>query len=62
MVSRMFGKPNKIINIVIEDYVIRLVETNNSNISSIKVIHEKPIPSGLIENGKIMDEIGFLSL
>ncbi|MBC5637460.1 pilus assembly protein PilM [Ornithinibacillus sp. BX22] len=55
----MFGKPNKIINIVIEDYVIRLVETNNSNISSIKVIHEKPIPSGLIENGKIMDEIGF---
>ncbi|MFD2046322.1 type IV pilus biogenesis protein PilM [Ornithinibacillus salinisoli] len=54
----MFGKPAKVINLVIEDYVIRMVEINGSNISSIK-IKEKAIPFGLIENGKILDEIGF---
>ncbi|WP_026906457.1 type IV pilus biogenesis protein PilM [Paucisalibacillus globulus] len=56
----MFGRPTKVINIDIEDYVMRLIESNGSNnISSIKIMEERVIPYGLIENGKIIDEIGF---
>ncbi|WP_188385165.1 type IV pilus biogenesis protein PilM [Ornithinibacillus halotolerans] len=46
-------------NIDLEDYIIRLIETNSTNISSIKLMAERLIPAGMIENGKIIDEIGF---
>lgn len=59
MVKNMFGKPKKYINIVIEDYAIRILENSGKNISSVKKMKEKPLPLGLIENGKIKDEIGF---
>jgi type IV pilus assembly protein PilM len=59
MVNNMFVKPYKIINIDIEDYIVRLIDTNGPNIASIKLIEERVIPFGLIENGKIIDEIGF---
>ncbi|HLS67104.1 MAG TPA: pilus assembly protein PilM [Pseudogracilibacillus sp.] len=53
-----FGKSKRIVNIVINDYVIRAIESNNG-LSSIHAVYEKPLPINTIENGKIVDEIGF---
>ena len=39
--------------------VVRLIENVGKDISAIKLLIEKPLPLGLIENGKIIDEIGF---
>lgn len=55
----MFRKQKKTVNIIIEDYIIRLLENAGQNISSVKRMAEKPLPLGLIENGKIIDEIVF---
>ncbi|MFD1851897.1 type IV pilus biogenesis protein PilM [Oceanobacillus bengalensis] len=55
----MLGKPKRIINMVIEDYVIRVIENAGQVISAIRLLKEKALPLGLIENGKITDEIGF---
>ncbi|RDW21567.1 type IV pilus biogenesis protein PilM [Oceanobacillus chungangensis] len=52
-------KSKKVINIVIEDYVLRIVETSGHNISSIKMVYEKPLPAGIIVHGKVADEIQF---
>ncbi|QGS69021.1 hypothetical protein CV093_13250 [Oceanobacillus sp. 143] len=54
-------KSKKVINIVIEDYVLRIVETSGHNISSIKMVSEKPLPAGIIVHGKVADEIQFYS-
>ena len=56
-----FKKSKKILNITIEDYVIRIVETTGNDLSSIKMFIEKALPSGLIEHGKIINEIEFYS-
>lgn len=54
-----FGKSKKVANLIIDDYVIRIVENSGQDLSSIKFIDERPIPPGLIENGKVVDEILF---
>jgi len=55
----MFGKSKKVINLVIEDYVIRILESARDSLSPITILKEKPLPFGLIVNGRIVDEIGF---
>lgn len=57
----MFKKSKKIINIVIEDYVIRLLENTGHSLSSVKLMKEKALPIGLIDNGKIIDEMAFFN-
>ncbi|RDW16340.1 hypothetical protein CWR48_16990 [Oceanobacillus arenosus] len=52
-------KSKKVINIVIEDYVLRIVETTGQDISAVKYFAEKPLPAGIIAHGKIADEIQF---
>lgn len=47
---------------IIEDHVLRIVETNNDDLSAVKLRIEKPLPAGVIENGKITDEISFYEL
>src|SRR5690625_3447760 len=54
-----FGKSKRTANLVIDDYVIRMVENNGKDLTSIKIIKEKPIPLNTIENGKIVDELAF---
>ena len=54
-----FGKSKKIANIVIDDYVIRLVQNNGHDFESIKLIAEKALPLNLVENGMIVDELAF---
>src|SRR5699024_11165759 len=49
----------RIVNIVINDYVIRAIESNNNDLSSVQAVYEKPLPINTIEQGKIVDEIGF---
>lgn len=54
-----FKKSKKVLNMIIEDYVLRIVETNGNNLSSIKLLKEIAVPSGLIEQGRISNEIEF---
>ena len=54
-----FGRSKKVINIVIDDYIMRIVENNGKDLSSITTLAEKLIPQGTIQNGRIVDEIGF---
>ncbi|WP_158595070.1 type IV pilus biogenesis protein PilM [Oceanobacillus piezotolerans] len=55
----MLRKSKKIINIVIEDYIIRITENTGKGLTSLRLLREKPLPLGFLENGKIIDEIGF---
>ena len=54
-----FGKSKRVANIVIDDYVIRMVENNGRDLSSIKIVAEEALPSQVIEQGKIIDELAF---
>ncbi|MBS4208947.1 pilus assembly protein PilM [Bacillus sp. FJAT-50079] len=54
-----FMKTKKFANIVIDDYVVRMVESHGQQMTDIKQLRERPIPAGLIEQGKVVDEIGF---
>lgn len=54
-----FGKSKRVANIVIEDYVIRMVENNGKDFASIKITAEKPLPKNTIQNGKIVEELKF---
>src|SRR5690625_1303361 len=54
-----FGRSKRVANIVIDDYVIRMVENNGKDFTSIKNLAEKALPLGTIENGKIVDELQF---
>lgn len=55
-----FGTSKRIANIVIDDYVIRMVENNGKDLSSIKITAEKSLPANTIKNGEIIDELNFL--
>ena len=54
-----FGKSKRVANIVIEDYVIRMVENNGKDLASIKTTAEKALPNNTIQHGKIIDELRF---
>src|SRR5690625_4601653 len=54
-----FMKSKKTVNIVIDDYVIRMAESSGAELSTVKLLKEEPLPIGLIEYGKIIDEIQF---
>ena len=54
-----FVKSKRVANIVMEDYVIRMVENNGKDFASIKITAEKPLPTNTIQNGKIVDELKF---
>lgn len=54
-----FGKSKRTANILIEDYVIRMIENNGEDLISLNITAEKPLPKNLIENGKILDEPDF---
>lgn len=53
-----FGKSKRVINLVTNDYVIRACESS-ANEETIRQVYEKPLPPHLIEQGKIIDDIGF---
>ena len=55
----LFRKSNRVANITIDDYVIRMVENNGKDLESIQLIAEKELPHQLIVKGKIMDELAF---
>ncbi|MFD1708774.1 type IV pilus biogenesis protein PilM [Siminovitchia sediminis] len=52
-------KSKRVANIVIDDYVIRVAETYGPQLTHIRKLKERPIPSGLIEQGKIVDDLQF---
>ena len=52
-------KSNRIANIVVDDYVIRIIENKGHDLESIRMLAERPLEPGLIEHGKIVDDIGF---
>lgn len=54
-----FGKAKRVVNLVIEDYVIRMVENNGKDLASIKFLAEKTIPTGLVQDGKVIDDEAF---
>lgn len=54
-----FGKSKRIVSIVIDDYMIRMVENNGKDLSSLKNTAEKLLPQNIIENGKIADDLAF---
>lgn len=49
----------KTINLVIEDYAIRMVDYTGGGLSKVKIVQEKAIPNGLLEHGRISDEMEF---
>lgn len=54
-----FGKAKGTANIVIDDYVIRMVENKGSDLDSLQIAVEKPLPKHVIENGRVVDELAF---
>lgn len=52
-------KSNKIVNLVFDDYVIRMIESSNERRATTKSFKEVSLPVGLIKSGKIIDEIHF---
>lgn len=44
-------------NIVIDDYAIRFVENRGSDLTNLVSLIEEPLPVGLVEHGKIIDEV-----
>src|SRR5690625_1094032 len=58
----LFGKAKRTVHIVIEDYVIRMIENNGRDLASIRVCVEKHIPKGIIDKGKLIDEPAFYDL
>ena len=57
-----FGGRNRVVSIAIEDYCIRMVESNGKDLSSIKIIKEQEIPQNMIKRGKVVDELAFFEL
>lgn len=57
-----FLKSKRTANIVISDYVIRIIEASHPNVDDLKLIEEAVIPDGIIENGKIVDDLQFFEL
>jgi type IV pilus assembly protein PilM len=49
----------KTVNLVIDDYVIRMVDSAGSGLTKVKIVREKAIPNGLLEHGRISDELRF---
>src|SRR5690625_1459767 len=54
-----FGRSKRIVNIVLDDYVIRMVENNGKDLTSIKLVAEEALPDQMIHQGKIVDELAF---
>src|SRR5699024_5771271 len=54
-----FRKAKRIVNIVIDDYMIRMVENNGKDLSSINISAEKLLPEQTVQNGKLIDDMGF---
>lgn len=49
----------KSINFVIDDYAIRMVDYPGGGLTKVKDLKEKAIPEGLLEHGRILDEMEF---
>lgn len=54
-----FGRSKRVVNIVIDNYMIRMIENDGQDITSVKQSAEKLLPDNIIENGKVVDEIAF---
>jgi len=52
-----FTRSKRFANLVIDDYAVRAIESHSRQLTNIKQFKERPIPSGLIQNGKVADEI-----
>lgn len=59
---RLFKRNKTTVNIVIDDYVIRLVQNNGRDFESVKLIAERALPPNIIVNGRIQDELEFYDL
>lgn len=57
MLSLLSSK--KTISLVMNDYTLRVVDHNGSDITHIKSFKEQSIPKGLVEHGRILDEMEF---
>lgn len=55
-------KSRPVANVVVEDHVIRIVVTQGSPKENILLQVERTLPAGLVEEGKVVDEIGFYEL
>lgn len=56
------SKSSRVANVLIDDYAVRVIENNGKDLTSIKFMREQAIPSGLIENGRIIDEFLFFEV
>src|SRR5699024_6394336 len=54
-----FRKAKRIVNIVIDDYMIRMVENNGKDLSSINITAEKLLPEQTVQYGRLIDDMGF---
>lgn len=54
-----FGSSKRVANIVIDDYVLRMVENNGKDLTSIKIVKEEALPPQVIEQGKLINELAF---
>ncbi len=49
----------KTINLVIDDYAIRMVDYPGGDLTKVKSFEERAIPDGLLEHGRILDDMEF---
>lgn len=54
-------KSKQVANVVIEDNVIRIMLSQGAELNDVMLLLERPLPSGLIEEGRIVDEIEFFA-
>lgn len=52
-------RSKKTVNFVLDDYVIRVLENSGQDISNIRLVEERMLPAGMIERGRIKDELEF---
>lgn len=57
-----FRKNKRIVNFVVEDYVIRAIINNGDELSITEEPIEEVLPEGVVKNGKITNEAAFLGV
>ncbi|NWO15176.1 hypothetical protein [Virgibacillus sp.] len=55
----LLSKPKRVVNIMIDDYVIRIAENKVHDLTTIRLLEERELPRDLIQHGQIIHELRF---
>lgn len=58
----LFRKIKGVVNITINDHVIRVIKNMPADFSEITEVAEYPLPEGLLKDGRVLDEMGLFEI